>query len=144
LFLSSGRPDRQLRLALIITPLTVLSFVIGLPFGIRGVALSFSLFLLAIFPWTFQYTFHGTRVTLTRLGRALLWPVSIGLAAVAVSALILRGVNPHAEVNRLVTVAIALGATYILSATLIPPVRNELLRLKGLLGDLRVSRRTAV
>jgi len=71
LFVSRGQSARLLRLMLIISPISVGSYMIGLPFGIRWVALSLSLVLLAILPWILNSAFVG-RVTLRRLGRALL------------------------------------------------------------------------
>ena len=51
LFVSRGQSRRLLKLLLIISPIIVVSYAIGLPFGIKGVALSGSLVLLVIFPW---------------------------------------------------------------------------------------------
>jgi len=65
---SRGQSQRLLKLLLIISPIIVASFVIGLPFGIKGVALSSSLALLILLPWASNSTFRGTDLTLQRLG----------------------------------------------------------------------------
>ena len=77
LFVSRGQSKRLLKLLLIISPIIVGSYAIGLPFGIKGVALSGSLVLLAIFPWILKFTFRGTTLTLGRLWQAILYPISL-------------------------------------------------------------------
>ena len=60
-----GRADRHLRVALVVCPLIVVSFVVGLPFGPRGVAASYSAFMvLSLFP-TIRYMIDGTEITLS-------------------------------------------------------------------------------
>ena len=76
LFVSRGQSKRLLKLLLIISPIIIGSYAIGLPFGIKGVALSGSLVLLAIFPWILKFAFRGTTLTLRRLGQAILYPIS--------------------------------------------------------------------
>lgn len=58
-FVSLGQADRQLRWAIVAVPLIVLSFVLGLPWGAFGVAVSYTLCSLTVltFPalwWTFR------------------------------------------------------------------------------------------
>ena len=81
LFVSRGQSERLLKLLLMISPVIVGSFAIGLPFGIKGVALSGSMVLVAIFPWILKFAFRGTNLTLWRLGRAIFCPVSLSLGA---------------------------------------------------------------
>ena len=70
LFISRGQSARLLKLLLFVSPIMVGSFALGLRFGIKGVALSGSLVLLAIFPWMLKFTFRGTDLTLPRSGRS--------------------------------------------------------------------------
>src|SRR5208282_2858590 len=60
LFVSRGQSRELLKLLLVISPIIVGSYAIGLPFGIKGVALSGSLALLAMFPWILKFTFRDT------------------------------------------------------------------------------------
>jgi len=58
-FISLGQTDRQLRWSLVTVPLVVLSFVLGLPWGILGVAVSYAICSLTVltFPglwWAFR------------------------------------------------------------------------------------------
>ena len=70
LFVSRGQSQQLLKLLLVISPIIVGSYALGLPFGIKGVALSGSLVLLAILPGMLKFAFRGTNLTLQRLGRA--------------------------------------------------------------------------
>ncbi len=136
LFVSRGQSKQLLKLLLIISPIIVGSFAIGLPFGIKGVALSGSLVLLSILPWMLKFTFRGTTLTLQRLGRALLYPVSLGLVVVFLAAFALRLIAPEHTFSQLLVIALGFVAVYSLSA-LIPPVREEMMALGKLLSELR-------
>jgi PST family polysaccharide transporter len=142
LLVSRGQSQRLLKLLLIISPVIVASFVIGLPFGIKGVALSSSLVLLAMLPWILKFTFRGTDLTLQRVGRALLYPVSVCLAGVFLAELALHLIAPGRTLLQLLVVALGFAAAYSLSA-LIPPVREEIVSFSKLLRELRLSNHTA-
>jgi PST family polysaccharide transporter len=136
LFVSRGESRQLLKLLLVISPIIVGSFAIGLPFGIKGVALSGSVVLLAIFPWVLKFAFRGTNLTLRRLGLAILHPIVLCLAGIFSSELALHLIGPQRIVSQLVVVALGFGATYSLLA-LIPAVREEIMSLRGLLGEMR-------
>jgi O-antigen/teichoic acid export membrane protein len=134
LFVSRGQSQRLLKLLLIISPIIVGSFAIGLPFGIKGVALSGSLVLLAIFPWILKFTFRGTDLTLQRLGRAILYPISLCLAGACLAKLALYLFAPQRIVSQLMVTALGFAAAYSLSV-LISPVREEVMSLRKLFGE---------
>jgi O-antigen/teichoic acid export membrane protein len=136
LFISQGHSKRLLKLLLIVCPVIVVSFAIGLPFGIEGVALSGSLVLLSILPWVLKFSFRGTDLTLQRLGRSLLCPLSLSMMGVLVAEIALRLIQPVSILLQLVVVALSFAATYLLSI-LLPPVRMEIFAFKRLLSDLR-------
>ena len=140
LFVSRGQPTRLLKLMLVISPLIIASFAIGLPFGIKGVALSGSLVLIAMFPWILKFTFRGTSLTLRLLGCALLYPMVTCLAAIFFAELALHFMAPEGAIARLLVVALGLTAAYLCSV-LAPPVRNEIASFKSILSDLRMSNR---
>jgi len=142
LLVSRGQSQRLLKLLLIISPVIVASFVIGLPFGIKGVALSSSLVLLAMLPWILKFTFRGTDLTLQRVGWALLYPVSVCLAGVFLAELALHLIAPGRTLLQLLVVALGFAAAYSLSA-LIPPVREEIVSFSKLLRELRLSNHIA-
>jgi len=136
LFVCRGQSGRLLKLLLILTPIFFASYAIGLPFGIKGVALTGSLGFIGVFPWVLSYTFRGTHLTLQRFGEAILCPVSVGFAAVLSGELALHLVGPQGNVSKLLAVALGFVAAYSLSA-LIPPVWREATALRNLLRDLR-------
>ena len=142
LLVSRGQSGRLLKLLLRISPVIVCSFAIGLPFGIKGVALSGSLVLVAILPWILKFTFRGTHLTLKRLGRALLYPVSLCLLSVSIADLALHLIAPERVLSQLLVVALGFAAAYSLSV-FIPSVREELLSFRDLLGAFGLSSQTA-
>lgn len=141
LFVCQGQSDRMLKLSLILTPVFVGSYILGLPFGIKGVALSGSLVFVGIFPWILKYAFRGTNLTLQRLGEAILRPISVCLAGVFSSVLALHVIAPRPLILQLVLLALSfvVGCSF---CALIPGVRGEILNLRTLLRDIPLSRRT--
>jgi O-antigen/teichoic acid export membrane protein len=139
LLVSRGDSARLLKLALFICPIMIASFAIGLPFGLKGVALSGSLVLVGIFPWILKFAFNGTLLTLRRLGRAIFFPVSLCLASVALAELALRLIAPRNIGSNFLVVAATFAAAYSLSA-LIRPVREEIGSFSRLFRELRLSR----
>jgi PST family polysaccharide transporter len=136
LLVCRGQSGRLLKLVLILTPIFVGSYVVGLPFGIKGVALSSSLVLVGIFPWVLRYAFRGTQLTLLRLGRAILCPVSLSLAGVALGECALHLIAPQGIVLQLLVVALGFAVAYSLSA-LLASVRQEAMSLRRLFNEFR-------
>jgi PST family polysaccharide transporter len=142
LFVGRGEPTRLLKLLLIVSPIIICSFAIGLPFGIKGVALAGSLVLVAMFPWILKYTFRGTQLTLRGLGRAILCPIALSLAGIASAKLALHVIVPRGIVSQLLVAGLGFAAAYALAA-LVRPVREEAMSLRKLLSELRLSRQAA-
>jgi O-antigen/teichoic acid export membrane protein len=136
LLVSRGQSRRLLKLMVIVSPIIVAGYAIGLPFGIKGVALSGSLVLLAVFPWILKFSFSGTSLTLLRLVRAIVCPVSVCLAGVAASELTLRFVAYHSIGSQLMVTALGFAVGSSLSM-LIPAVRGEIKSLKVLFSKSR-------
>lgn len=136
LFISRGHSKRLLRLVLVMCPVTIAGYAIGLPFGIRGVALSGALTMLLTFPWVLSYSFKGTALTLARLGKSLVWPIFTCLAGVATGEIAFHAVGHLPAITQILVVAIAFSAGCLLAAIL-KPVRNEMLGLKDLLRNSR-------
>jgi PST family polysaccharide transporter len=134
LFVSRGQSKQLLKLLLIIVPIMVASYAIGLPFGIKGVALSGSLALLAILPWMLKSSFRGTDLTLRRLGHSILCPVFLCLTNVGFAELVLRMIAPQAIASQFLDVALCFVTVYGISL-LLPPVRKEAMLLRKLLGE---------
>jgi len=141
LFVSRGQSNRLLRVLLIISPIMIASFVIGLPFGIKTVALAGSLALLAILPWILRVAFRGTTLTLRRLGGALLCPVSLSLAGILFAKIALWMISPKHILHQLLIAALGFAAVYGVSAFL-PRVREEVRSFRNLWGTLGLPRKT--
>jgi len=141
MLVSRGLSGRLLKMLLIISPILIGGFLVGLPFGIKGVALAGSVVQIAILPWMLHFTFRGTELSLTRLVQAIVYPLSLCLAAILFAELSLFLIGPDHVLSQLLTIAFAFVSTYGL-AVLIPRVRAEVLSFKDLLGALGLSRQT--
>ena len=138
--ISRGQSARLLKLMLFLSPIMLGSFVIGLPFGIKGVALSLSITLLCTLPWILRFTFRNTNLTLTRLFEALVRPVALSLSGVLLGKLALRLFAPQSEISQLFVAALSFLVTYSLSM-LIPSVREEFESIRKVLAELRSFRK---
>jgi PST family polysaccharide transporter len=145
-FVSRGESARLLKLLLVITPCMVGSFAIGLPFGIKWVALALSLFLLASLPWIMHFSFRGTSLTLRRLFGALLYPTLVAVVGVGVADLAMFAIAPQNTGSQLLTAILGFATAYS-AAFLFRPVRQEIVAFWNLLGELglfvRLRRRTS-
>lgn len=139
LFVGRGQSKQLLKLLLIISPIIIAGFVIGLPFGIKGVALSGSVVLVSMIPWMLKFAFRGTTLTLQRAGRALVYPLSLGLAAVLSSEIALRMLGSERIFSQFLVAFLDFAVLYSLSA-FITPVRQEMMALWKLSAELRLSR----
>ena len=141
LFVSRGQSGRLLKLLLISSPLIFASFAIGLPFGIKGVAWAGSLGMILLLPWILNFTFRGTQLTLRRLGRAILYPISVCLVSIFLADLCLRLIHPERVPSQLLITGLGFLAGYALSV-IIPAVRKELLSFRDLLVGIGHSRQS--
>ena len=136
LFVSRGESARLLKLLLAITPVIIGSFAIGLPFGIKGVALCYSLVLVAILPSILKYSFEGTTLTLQRLWQVIICPVSVCVAGVFGAQLAVSVFSPDRALTKMIVIALAFAAVYSLSL-LIPYVRKDASNFKDVIRELR-------
>jgi PST family polysaccharide transporter len=136
LFISRGQSARLLKLLLIISPLMVGSFAIGLPFGIKWVALALSVFLVISLPWLLKFAFQGTNLTLRALGRALLCPFALSLAGVCFSEVAMHLVLSRRIFPQLLTAGLGFVVVGAFSF-LFPPVQREIASLWSLMRELR-------
>jgi O-antigen/teichoic acid export membrane protein len=139
LLLSRGQSARLLKMTLIALPVIVVSYIIGLPFGIKGVALSGSVVLVALSSWILKFAFRGTHLTLRRLGGAIACPISLCLGGVLLAECALHLIAPPTVVAQLLVAALGVAASYSLSA-LIPAVRKEAMSLRKLLDEFGLSK----
>jgi O-antigen/teichoic acid export membrane protein len=124
-FVSRGHSGELLRILAITSPLVVGSFIIGLPYGINGVALAGSLMQVAILPWILTRAFRGTNLTLSRVGQAIVCPILLSVGGVFAATATLRFVHPKSNISELLLVIAAFVVTCSISA-LAPAVREEI------------------
>ncbi len=136
LFVSRGQSSQLLRLLVFISPLIVGSFIIGLPFGIKGVALSGSLVLIALLPWILKFAFSGTNLTLLSLGKALLCPISLSIVGGLFAEFTIHLIAPQRMIPQLLIAALGFAVAYSLSA-LVPAIRKEMMSLRTLMSEFR-------
>lgn len=134
---SRGESRRLVKLLAITSPIIITSYALGLPFGIKGVALSSAIVQVAILPWMLNFTFRGTSLTLRRLWGAIACPISMSLVGACLAELALRLTAPQHIIPQLLVPGIVSAATYLLSA-LIPSVRREFASFRKLFTDLRM------
>lgn len=82
-YLSLGRADRMLRWGIIESTITVISFLIGIHWGVTGVAIAYSTSRLLLVVPTFAYCFSGTALRLDELAITLSRPLVASFAALA-------------------------------------------------------------
>ena len=137
---SRGRARRLLKLSLVMSPIMIGSFAFGLPFGIKGVALSGSVVFVAVLPWLLRFTFRETNLTLRCLGAAILCPTMVGLASILLAEFALHVLASQSIFSKLLVAGLSFGAAYAVSM-LIPPIRQEVLSLKTLVEPFALSKR---
>jgi O-antigen/teichoic acid export membrane protein len=78
---SIGMQDRSLKIALVLSPLVICSYLIGLPYGPSGVALAFSTMMVLWLVPHMYWTVHGTNISVRELFAAAGRPLFAGIVA---------------------------------------------------------------
>lgn len=81
LIFSLGMVGRSLKVALILAPLVISGYVIGLPYGPKGVAIGYSTVMTLWVVPHIAWGIHGTAVSLSDIFRTLSRPLTSGLVA---------------------------------------------------------------
>ena len=122
-YVATGRPGRMLRWQILWTPLAVLAFLLGLPFGAVGVAAAYAVALWVAMVPGFLFCFHGTGLRLTDTIQAGGRPLACTLAATAFAVAVQAALFPHMPPGLLRLVcrtAVATGSYAVFAATLVP------------------------
>jgi PST family polysaccharide transporter len=93
LLLSVGLQGRSLRIAMVIAPIVVVSYLLGLPYGPAGVAFAYSAGMTLLLIPCVLWCLHGTVVSPKDLFAAAIRPVLGGLASVALAWAVLHGIG---------------------------------------------------
>lgn len=131
LFIATGRFGRQTAWAFITRPIVLASFFVGLPWGVHGMALSYSICSLVMVVPGFLAATRGTAIGPRDLLAPLPWPVLVAvvsaLAAGAVSALV-----PGGHWAQVILGGLAALVVYGLAMTLLPGPRRTVSRIRTL------------
>lgn len=142
--LSCGYSGRFFRLGIFTGIISVVSFIVGLPWGINGVAMSYAIAnFIVLFPIA-CYALHGTPISVRLFFDALLLPTLSGVVVAGVSRLTFVLLNSVMSVPlALVLCLIPSAVVYLLCYLALPGGRHILVDLKTSLNTLRPNVRTA-
>ncbi len=112
LFITTGRARAQFRWALLSTPVTVIGFLIGVNWGINGVAASFSITYSAMFVLYIYWATHKSPVSFYDIVQALTVPVLGSLPAGLTAALIGRILSESNIIIRFAVCSMAFAVCY--------------------------------
>ncbi|HEY1383993.1 MAG TPA: lipopolysaccharide biosynthesis protein [Dongiaceae bacterium] len=116
-----GRADRQLRWGLLSAPVIVGGFVVGLHWGVVGVAASYPITNALLLAPLFLYAIRGTSITLSTIAQALA-PAGFAAAAVSLLAMWLRSSLAAHQMPEAVILLIVVAATALTMLLLSPMV----------------------
>ncbi len=111
---ATGQATRSLRIAFLIAPVVVVGYVIGLPYGAKGVALGFSVGMLILVAPVIQWAKHGTLITAGDMLRIAFHPFLSTLIGAAAAFLVGGLVDQGRPTLRLTVLTVVLFATYLL------------------------------
>ena len=142
LLLATGYQERSLKIALVIAPLVILSYIIGLPFGPKGVALAYSIAMTLWLVPHIVWCIHGTKI----LMRDILQVISRPYFSAIVSAAVALGINHFFgkllyPFPRLVLMGSVLFGTYFLMLLFVMGQKDMYIDLlRGLRGSSSVNK----
>ena len=114
LLCSLGMVVRLLKMSLVITPLMIAGYFIGLPYGPQGVAAVYSALMVLWMVPAIAWCVHGTVISIRDILQAVKWPLAAGLVAVglAFGVRTLYGQTLHA-LPRLILETAIVGLVYL-------------------------------
>lgn len=117
---SLGLVARGMKIAVVFAPLLIVSYVIGLPYGPKGVAFAYSTIMtLSLLPLV-VWAVHGTSIKVRDIGMALCRPLASSVVAVAVAfGLHVLIAQELSLLPRLVSEMLLFGVVYLLVLLLI-------------------------
>jgi PST family polysaccharide transporter len=140
IWLSMGRTRDLFRWSLITAPATTLSFVAGLPWGVKGVAFCYMVCSILLLPVGLLWAFRGTELRVRQLIRVVWRPYWIASLVFIVSSLGMRYLRTGSPLVDLVSICGVSGAAAIAFALVQPGVRSDVL---GIVKLVRRSLRPA-
>lgn len=136
LMLATGQTRRSLNIAFMIAPVVIVGYLLGLPYGLHGVAIGYSAAMMILVPPMVLWAKHGTLITAGDVVKTIASPaLSIALGALAAFATWgwLRQLEP--ALLRLTAANVVMFGTYAISLLFLMrqgPVYASLLKDSGL------------
>jgi PST family polysaccharide transporter len=116
LLIATGRVVRSLKIALVIAPLVIGAYLVGLPRGPRGVALGYSVMMTFLITPVIAWAKHGTSITTGDIWRAVRSPlISAIVAAVFSLGVQLSITHNHIPLLRLTLESSAMISSFIVT-----------------------------
>lgn len=113
LLVSTGRVKRSIHIALVMAPLLIVAYAVGLPYGPRGMAMCYSAMMMLMTVPMVAWATHGQAVRLGDIGRAVLPAVASSAVATAASTAVGYAVSDLSPTFlRLFVEGLVLVATY--------------------------------
>lgn len=112
IYISLGNTDRMLKWGLISTPLTVLSFLVGLPFGTTGLAIAYSTAVCLLMLPCMTFGSHRTPVRISEILGVTMPPIALGIGSVLVG-YPLRHLVSSSDLLGLLLTASIVGGVYL-------------------------------
>jgi hypothetical protein len=104
---------RSLHLALALAPVVIGAYLIGIPYGPRGVAIAYSTAMVLWLVPHVLWCLHGTPISWSDFLRATGRPLLAGIAAALVAAAVIYAAQPMtSELSRLACAGLAMALTY--------------------------------
>jgi len=134
--LATGQTRRSLNIAFMIAPVVIVGYLLGLPYGLHGVAIGYSAAMMILVPPMVLWAKHGTLITAGDVVKTIASPaLSIALGALAAFATWgwLRQLEP--ALLRLTAANVVMFGTYAISLLFLMrqgPVYASLLKDSGL------------
>jgi O-antigen/teichoic acid export membrane protein len=140
LMFSTGRVARSLKIGLVLAPLLISAYALGLPHGPSGVAFAFSVMMVLLAAPVIIWAIHGTIFSLLDFIRAATPPVLSAIVAAGVSLGLKLLFGPHLSAfPRLILEGGALMMTYLWMLLIVMGKKSFYL---GLLKEMRLRKST--
>jgi len=124
--ISAGQTGRYFRLGVVTSITYVASFAVGLPWGARGVALSYTIANYVLLLPTLAYAFNGTPVAVRDFFKAVMVPCIAAVIMVFGSAVVFRLCTRFVDWLALIIALLAAGLVYFAAYLLLPGGRSVL------------------
>lgn len=127
LFVSRGRTDTALRWSIVAAILVLVSYAIGVPFGITGIAAAYAVIWCAItLPLGFRAALKASLIRSSAILKAVLWPAVASLAVITVCMGAAPLLTQQSSLTRLASQSMFAGAGLVFCLIIFQKMRAEL------------------